>query len=117
MRKAHVGEKSMSPRGNIKGLTKHLVKKLGGDPHLFTKCMSASELSGYTEEQRAGICAKVHYIATGKWPGEHRSEKEDPMVTIIIDSEEVDDWMKSLPGYKDEVKLHEEIEEKLKDDK
>ena len=34
-------------------------------------------------------------------------------LTITIQSEEEDDWMKSLPGYKDEVKLHEELAAKL----
>ena len=41
-------------------------------------------------------------------------DKEEPKATIVIDSEEVDDWMKSLPGYKDEVKLHEQLAEQLK---
>ena len=34
-------------------------------------------------------------------------------LVIIIQSEEEDDWMKSLPGYEDEVKLHEELAAKL----
>ena len=34
-------------------------------------------------------------------------------LVIIIQSEEEDDWMKSLPGYEDEVKLHEDIAAKL----
>jgi len=29
--------------------------------------------------------------------------------TLIINSEENDDWMKTLPGYKDEVKIHESL--------
>ena len=37
-------------------------------------------------------------------------------LTIIIQSEEEDDWMKSLPGYEDEVKLHEELAEKLEEE-
>ena len=37
-------------------------------------------------------------------------------LTITIQSEEEDDWMKSLPGYKDEVKLHEELAEKLEEE-
>ncbi len=34
-------------------------------------------------------------------------------LSITIQSEEEDDWMKSLPGYEDEVKLHEELAAKL----
>ncbi len=58
-------------QGNIEGLSKHIVKKLGSDPHLHTKCMSDEELAEYDSDARAAICAKVHYIATGMWPGEH----------------------------------------------
>lgn len=36
------------------------------------------------------------------------------MQTIVIDTEENDDWMKSLPGYKDEIRLHEELGKKLR---
>lgn len=32
--------------------------------------------------------------------------------TIVIDSEENDDWMKTLPGYQDEVRIHEELARK-----
>ncbi len=39
--------------------------------------------------------------------------KEKPIPKIVIESEEEDDWMKALPGYKDEVKLHEELDKKL----
>ena len=41
-----------------------------------------------------------------------RKQKQPP--TIVIDSVENDDWMKSLPGYKDEVRLHRELAAKLK---
>jgi hypothetical protein len=58
-------------RGNIAGLTKHLVKKYGGDPHLFTKVYASDELAGYDDDKRASIAAKVHYLATGIWPGAH----------------------------------------------
>ena len=37
-------------------------------------------------------------------------------LTITIQSEEEDDWMKSLSGYKDEVKLHEELAKKLEEE-
>ena len=37
-----------------------------------------------------------------------------PNKTITIDSEAADDWMKSLPGYKDEIKLSDELAAKLK---
>jgi len=33
--------------------------------------------------------------------------------TIVIDTVENDDWMKTLPGYQDEVKIHEELAAKL----
>lgn len=39
--------------------------------------------------------------------------KEDNGV-IYNDTVENDDWMKTLPGYKDEVRLHEELAEKLR---
>lgn len=29
--------------------------------------------------------------------------------TVVIDNELNDDWMKSLPGYKDEIRLHEKL--------
>jgi hypothetical protein len=48
----------------------------------------------------------VHSIPNGK-------PEEKPTTTIIIDSEEIDDWMKSLPGYEDEIKIHEELANKL----
>lgn len=32
--------------------------------------------------------------------------------TITIDSEENDDWMKALPGYKNEIRLHDDLEKK-----
>lgn len=39
-------------------------------------------------------------------------QQTKPRQTIVIDSEKNDDWMKSLPGYKDEVKIHEELAKK-----
>lgn len=33
--------------------------------------------------------------------------------TITIDTVENDDWMKTLPGYQDEVRIHEELAAKL----
>lgn len=44
-------------------------------------------------------------------------DKNKSTTTITINSEEEDDWMKSLPGYKDEVRLHEELRNKIKRDK
>ena len=189
-------------RGNIQGLTRHLVNLYGGDPHFHTKCMNDPELKkDYDEERRAAICARAHYIATGMWPGEHggknpsgpekkkeesmdkrisrirtllsdalnpsnRAEvqavqsslpycyiegiyptfivyekkgeyfkvdytidpeteavtlgeaveveqgwiaKDDEGKPIIIDTEENDDWMKTLPGYQDELEIHAEL--------
>jgi len=60
--------------GNMPGLAKHLAKKLGGDPHFFTKCMEDETIAGYDEDQKSGICAKAHKIVTGIWPGEHGGE-------------------------------------------
>ena len=40
--------------------------------------------------------------------------KDKSIHPIVIDSVENDDWMKSLPGYKDEVRLHQELATKLK---
>jgi len=74
MATANIRTKAGKGRGNIEGLTKHLAKKYGGDPHFFTKCMAAEELQGYPEENRSGICARAHKIATGIWPGEHGGE-------------------------------------------
>lgn len=36
-------------------------------------------------------------------------------ITITIDSEENDDWIKSLPGHQDEVAIHEQLAQKLKE--
>jgi len=40
------------------------------------------------------------------------TRKRKPTSTIVIDSEENDDWMKSLPGYQDEVAIHEALAKK-----
>ena len=42
---------------------------------------------------------------------------EKPKKVIVIDTVENDDWMKSLPGYKDEVAIHEKLAEKYAKDK
>lgn len=60
-----------SGRGHMPGLAKHLAKKLGGDPHFFSKCMDDPELAGYDEATRGAICARAHYLVTGIWPGSH----------------------------------------------
>lgn len=39
-----------------------------------------------------------------------------PMAEIVIDNEEDDDWMKSLPGYKDEINLHTRLAKLLEED-
>lgn len=61
-------------RGNIQGLTKHLVHLHGGDPGLFRKVVNSPEIAGYPEDIRKMIAARVHKIATGMWPGEHRGK-------------------------------------------
>lgn len=35
--------------------------------------------------------------------------KRKPVGTVVIDTVENDDWMKSLPGYKNEIALHEQL--------
>jgi len=42
---------------------------------------------------------------------------DKPKKVIVIDTVENDDWMKSLPGYKDEVAIHEKLAEKYEKDK
>lgn len=90
-------------RGNIAGLAKHLAKKYGGDPKFFTKCDACEELAGYDEEARHAICAKAHKLAVGKWPAEKKE-----LETYVLTPEDAD-WMHSLPGYQDEVRIHEEL--------
>jgi len=41
-------------------------------------------------------------------------KKEKPIKTIVIDSEFNDDWMKILPGYQNELQIHEDISKKKK---
>ena len=40
--------------------------------------------------------------------------KEEQIKTIVIDSELNDDWMKILPGYQNELQIHEDISKKKK---
>jgi hypothetical protein len=47
-------------------------------------------------------------------PDKKRVVKDKPVIDIVIETEEEDDWMKSLPGYEDEVKIHERLGRKLK---
>jgi len=123
-----MSKKVVFKRGNIAGLAKHLAKKYGGDPGFHTKCMGADELQGYSQDARAAICAKAHKLAVGIWPGEHGGAnpngperkccrkvvvtKAKKRVVVYNNTEENDDWMKSLPGYKNEVKIHEELARK-----
>lgn len=39
--------------------------------------------------------------------------KAKPQVTITIDSEENDDWIKSLPGHQDEIAIHDLVAQRL----
>lgn len=39
------------------------------------------------------------------------------MITLTIDTEENDDWMKQLPGYKDELTIHKKLSKKSKKSK
>ena len=58
--------------GNIEGLSKYLAHRIGGDPHLWTKCMAHEKLQRYDQEARAAICARVHKIVTGYWTREKK---------------------------------------------
>ena len=80
--KSRSKKKLSGHRGNIEGLAKHLVKKHGGDPHFFTKCMQDDALNGYDDEVKKAICARAHKIAIGKWPGEHASEEKEFIETL-----------------------------------
>jgi len=42
-----------------------------------------------------------------------KSTKKEELETIANDTEENDDWMKTLSGYKDEVAIHEGLKKKL----
>lgn len=113
--------------GNMQGLAKHLAKKLGGDPHFFTKCAADESVASYDTEVRNAICARAHKLVTGRWPAEDTDKgkakelnlqfdpdlmgkvKNKELPKIIIDSVEDADWMHSLPGYKDEVAIHEKL--------
>lgn len=75
-------------KGNIKGLGKHLAKKYGpSDEGFFTRCMGASELSGYDEETRKAVCAKAKKVEIGHWPGDkppfNESKKEHKRKHIV----------------------------------
>jgi len=60
---------------------------------------------GYLENDEAiGI---VDFLNAIQVPEFKESEN-----TIVIDNEEDDDWMKSLPGYQDEANIHEELANK-----
>lgn len=72
-----IGRKAAA--GNMEGLAKHLGKKLGGDPHFFSKCVASAELAKYDEEARKGICAKAHKLVTGIYPGEHGGKNKTGM--------------------------------------
>jgi hypothetical protein len=70
-------------RGHMPGLAKHLAKKYGGDPHFFTKCMGAEEISSYDEDAKKAICAKAHKLVTGIWPGQHKKKE----LTFVLDKD------------------------------
>lgn len=36
-------------------------------------------------------------------------DKKDPVGTLVINTVENDDWMKTLPGYSDEIAIHESL--------
>ncbi len=67
------GAAAAGKAGDIGKLAEHLAKKFGGDPGFFSKCMEDEAVADYDEITRAGVCARAHKEAIGKWPG----EKED----------------------------------------
>ena len=38
-----------------------------------------------------------------------KAAEQEPVGTVVIDTVENDDWMKALPGYQNEVALHEQL--------
>lgn len=66
--------KAGANRGNIFGLAKHMYKKHGKNPHLWTACFNDDELADYDKEARSAICARCVKISTGHWPGEKRGK-------------------------------------------
>lgn len=71
--------------GNMAGLAKHLSKKLGGDPHFFTKCAADESVAGYDTEVRNAICARAHKMVTGHYPAEDADlKKERPTRKLIL---------------------------------
>jgi hypothetical protein len=85
------------------------------------------EFARYDNGKWSGNSRAVLVILEHKeWPqlGDRTFDKNNPedydmlpelfIIDIVIETEEEDDWMKSLPGYEDEVKIHERLGRKLK---
>jgi len=70
--------------GNIEGLAGYIGRRVGGEPGVFTRCMSHPKTEGsspnrkYTHEQRAALCARIHKEWTGVWPGEKKRQPTYP---------------------------------------
>lgn len=62
---------------DIKGLAAHIRKRHPADKGSFRACMNDPSTQKYTHRVRAGICAKVHKVSVGKWPGEKKHKTTD----------------------------------------
>lgn len=45
------------------------------------------------------------------------AKRSKPVGTVVIDNERNDDWMKTLPGYRNEVELHEQLADEFAEGK
>lgn len=62
---------------NIKGLAARIRKKHPVGKGYFRACMNDSVTKRYPNRVRASICAKVHKLAIGKWPGEKKHKANE----------------------------------------
>lgn len=62
---------------DIKGLAARIRKKHPGDKGYFRACMNDPATKKYPHQVRAAMCAKVHKVSVGKWPGEKKHKVAD----------------------------------------
>jgi hypothetical protein len=58
-------------------------------------------------------CLKKRVLKAGKLPGKKIITRKK-ITGIVINTDENDDWMKSLPGYKDEIAIIESVKKPRK---
>ena len=79
----------------------------------FELIEGAKEPNNFTTRQPSKL---ISIKKQGKFGGKAKVRLKTPtdedLPVITIDSVENDDWMKSLPGYKNEVAIHEELAKK-----